>query len=311
MGCPPDLDVFVENKVVIDEEIFQMWIDGREVGDAAKQLEDPELMQEFGASYDMLIADVNHHYHLFAVLEQSLHFPKQLIEQWTLQLHPDTQSCVIERYYSIHDLVMREILGKKLSSRNRKDLDEVCEKTGVSITSCRKYAAMVFMCNNRFETNKRKLACLSFDDFVTCAWAMMASWVSIGSESRSDFTDLELDREFLQELRDLKILQEKEKEHRSATQELLKKAGHDAIVPDAESSFKTLNRGVISIAMGLLHGRELRDFFVDVVEKIVEPLKAAKWSSENLGPFLMAYSEGALQVEILKNSSGKTFRDMN
>ena len=68
------------------------------VGDAAKQLEDPELMQEFGASYDMLVADVSHHYNLFAVLEQSLHFPKQLIEQWTLQLHPDTQSCVIERY---------------------------------------------------------------------------------------------------------------------------------------------------------------------------------------------------------------------
>ena len=30
ISFPLDLDVFVENKIVIDEEIFQMWIDGRE-----------------------------------------------------------------------------------------------------------------------------------------------------------------------------------------------------------------------------------------------------------------------------------------
>ena len=32
----------------------------------------------------------------------------------------------------------RELLGKKLSSRVRKDLDEVAEKTGVTLKSCRR-----------------------------------------------------------------------------------------------------------------------------------------------------------------------------
>lgn len=41
------------------------------------------------------------------------------------------------RYYEIDDIVIREFLGKKLSSKHRKDLDEVSEKTNIAIKSCR------------------------------------------------------------------------------------------------------------------------------------------------------------------------------
>lgn len=43
------------------------------------------------------------------------------------------------RYYEIDDIVIREFLGKKLSSKHRKDLDEVSEKTSIAIKSCRLY----------------------------------------------------------------------------------------------------------------------------------------------------------------------------
>jgi hypothetical protein len=33
--------------------------------------------------------------------------------------------------------VYRDILGKKLSARNRKDLDDLSERTGINILSCR------------------------------------------------------------------------------------------------------------------------------------------------------------------------------
>lgn len=33
---------------------------------------------------------------------------------------------------------MRELLGKKLTSRHRKDLDEVAEKTNINLKSCRR-----------------------------------------------------------------------------------------------------------------------------------------------------------------------------
>ena len=39
------------------------------------------------------------------------------------------------RYYELDDEVLREILGKKLASRHRKDLDEVSEKTSISLRS--------------------------------------------------------------------------------------------------------------------------------------------------------------------------------
>lgn len=41
------------------------------------------------------------------------------------------------RYYDFDDAVMRELIGKKPSSKNRKELDDVCDKTGVLIRSCR------------------------------------------------------------------------------------------------------------------------------------------------------------------------------
>lgn len=44
----------------------------------------------------------------------------------------------LSRYYEFDDSVIRELLGKKLSSRHRKDLDEVSEKTNVTLKSCRR-----------------------------------------------------------------------------------------------------------------------------------------------------------------------------
>ena len=39
-----------------------------------------------------------------------------------------TKQRLIESYYSLDCVLCREIVGKKLSSRLRKDLDEICEK---------------------------------------------------------------------------------------------------------------------------------------------------------------------------------------
>lgn len=44
----------------------------------------------------------------------------------------------VTRYYEFDDAVVRDFLGKKLSAKHRKELDEVAEKTGVSLKSCRR-----------------------------------------------------------------------------------------------------------------------------------------------------------------------------
>lgn len=40
----------------------------------------------------------------------------------------------------------------------------------------RDYAAIVFFANNRFETGKRKLQYLTFQDFAFCAGQLISSW---------------------------------------------------------------------------------------------------------------------------------------
>lgn len=54
------------------------------------------------------------------------------------QLDDRTQTRLIEAYFGLDDVFCRELNGKKLSSRLRKDLDEISEKTGVRLRSCRR-----------------------------------------------------------------------------------------------------------------------------------------------------------------------------
>lgn len=75
----------------------------------------------------------------------------------------------------------------------------------------RKYSAVVFIAENRFETNKRKLQYLTFQDFYACATSIMAYWKS-PIEDEDATADVE--REFLMELRELRVLLDKEKEHK-------------------------------------------------------------------------------------------------
>lgn len=154
---------------------------------------------------------------------------------------------IIEKYYSLDDAVCRELLGKKLSSKYRKDLDEISEKTSIKLKSCRrqfdnikriqkviddqpagsllkiiqrefllsedlakKYCAIVFIANQRFELSKKKLQYLSFMDFYECSQSIMAYWTYVYQHSQE--IEEEFDKEFLLDLRELRCLFEKERE---------------------------------------------------------------------------------------------------
>lgn len=46
------------------------------------------------------------------------------------------QSWMVERYHELDDAVVREIFGKRVASKTRKDLDDVSELTRVPLRSC-------------------------------------------------------------------------------------------------------------------------------------------------------------------------------
>lgn len=43
---------------------------------------------------------------------------------------------MVERYHELDDAVLRELFGKKVTSKTRKDLDDVSELTRVPLRSC-------------------------------------------------------------------------------------------------------------------------------------------------------------------------------
>lgn len=76
----------------------------------------------------------------------------------------------------------------------------------------RKYASIVFLACLRFETSKKKLNYLSFDDLFACSQAIMNYWTYTYQHTGQEYYDTEMDKEFLLDLRDLRYLLDKEKE---------------------------------------------------------------------------------------------------
>lgn len=133
-----EVDVFLSNYTIVDPEIYQLWIEGYTGAEAVHYLKMKGIVEKLGVSLDLVSSDLHDHYRSYSMLEKLLSSPAKLCEQPTFQLDTQTQAILIEKYYSLDDEVAREILGKKLSSRYRKDLDEVAEKTCVKLKSCRR-----------------------------------------------------------------------------------------------------------------------------------------------------------------------------
>ncbi|CAL1265108.1 unnamed protein product [Larinioides sclopetarius] len=333
-----DIDIFVGNNTLLDPEIYEMWLSGQQASDGATMLINGSL-KDFDIDYGMLLSDVLDHYRTFQMLERLLHYPKRLTEQWIFQIAPSIQRMLIERYYEFDDAVIREFLGKKLSARNRKDLDDVSEKTGIQVKSCRrqfdnvkrvykvvedsscelvdsirvtfllsenlarKYAAIMYLTSNRFETGKRKLQYLTFDDFLYCANWMMCNWCCPKTDCSFEETAMEMDREFLQDLRDLKQVLEKDTydELKTYVLGIMRSKLPDRIYSDLDSNFKSFTRAFVNIAYGLNHSKEARDLFVDIVEKFIEPFRQSRWSERDLRTFLETYTVSASHIQLFKS----------
>jgi len=217
---------------------------------------------------------------------------------------------LIERYYSLDGALCRELLGKKLNSRLRKDLDEVAEKCGVSLKSCRRqfdnvkrvfkavedvtgdyadniektfgvskslseqYATLLFASSFRLEVSKRKsVSSLPFSAVRgVCLTLMRSDWVD---QCGGPDGEPAPDREVLAAFRDLRALAERDKEHRAAACAHLKDKLSPRALAEVESGFRAFSRGVVATAaQGLGGGKELRDFLVNLAEKVVEPMRA-------------------------------------
>lgn len=72
------------------------------------------------------------------------------------------------------------------------------------------------------------------------------------------------------------MIQDRDKEHKNLVCQRLTLSRLDSkFCLDIETHFKTLTRNILSIAVCLTSPKELKDFFVILVEKILESFKMA------------------------------------
>ena len=80
---------------------------------------------------------------------------------------------------------MRELLGKKLTGRLRKDLDDISEKTNVPLKSCRRQVCCQFSLHT-FCVSLSSYFPTCYDQqqnyFCTTAWNLVLSFVRIAPE---------------------------------------------------------------------------------------------------------------------------------
>jgi hypothetical protein len=234
------VDIFVGNNLIIDFDIYAYWINGYTAQECKDQIikRDPTARE---TKESIVENDILNSYCVFNQLEPYLDSPPRLHEQQLFQIsHEDTQR-LTTNYYQYDARVMRELLGYKLTQRQRKDLDDLSEKTGYRVKSVRRqfdnlrritrniedlkgtlhnnvienfclpnkmaeqYACLLFIASNQFEISKKKLNYLTLDDFLYCASQMIKSWTCQSESEEPDFS-----RDFLINLKDLKILTEKD-----------------------------------------------------------------------------------------------------
>nr|XP_022920490.1 acidic fibroblast growth factor intracellular-binding protein [Onthophagus taurus] len=327
-----EIDVFISNYTLVDPEIYQLWIDGLSAAEAVKSLNQGGLGIQTGATLELIASDVLDHYRTYSLLEKLLSNPNKLQEQLEFQIEPQTRKLLIEKYYEFDDSVVRELLGKKLSSKHRKDLDEVSEKTKVALKSCRrqfdnvkrvfkeveeksgsivqnitttfflpeelakKYACVVFLACLRFETSKRRLQYLTFGALRKCTETIMNNWTYTAS-SGVDFYDMEMDKEFLSDLRELRVLLEKEKEHKHLVCQNLKPVLLQKCFNELDGNFRTYSRAILTLATALHRTRELRNLFVEL-SQILDLWKQGGWAFKDLELFLNAFTKCALEIDV-------------
>lgn len=280
------IDVFVGNYPLIDWQLYDLWVEGNNEREALTAVKD-RLVSGVGAGvqFELLLSDLHDNYRLFSLWETMLHQPIMFTDQLVFQLDSDTQNLLIEKYYALDGSVLRELIGRKFSSRLRKDLDETSEKTKVSLRSCRRqfdnikrvfrtveempgnflqnikttfllpeklaeqYSVVVFIACHRFEIVKKKLNYLSFEDFSSVCKVIMTEWTCSGVDVDEN-GDPCLDRDFFYNLRDLKLLLEKEKDHRYAVCQVLGKTNmKQRSLSEVEANFKNINKNILSIGL--------------------------------------------------------------
>lgn len=135
-------EAFLTDPIRINEEIYSLWLAGHNANDALlirmrtsidlPGLGDDRTLQE------LLWRDTVDQYRLYEGLDHYLMQPSLFRSQLLFQIPPMQQHYMIECYYKLDRKVARWLVGKKLTAKLQKDLDEISDVAQCTLKSCRR-----------------------------------------------------------------------------------------------------------------------------------------------------------------------------
>lgn len=299
------------NPMVIQADLFGEWLRGHGDGDA---------LEAFAARRNLercpeLQALVQSQFRAFELLEQHLQRPRFFIDQCLFPLPLEIKRTLLEHYYSFDQAIARELLDKKMSSRGRRDLDEICAQTGQPLASIRRqfesikrvqrrveelpgdlhsniqrkfllskslsaqYATLALLNKHRIEIGRRKVA-LSTPAVFECAEALFFNLTLPAKTSEFDYL---LARE-IRELRTAGFGGSVEDLIDALVEGLFAVAGDNTDLVDCilarlePHDYRLLHRLVdstLQLGSGLSQAKEVRDLVIDMHDTFARPLLAA------------------------------------
>lgn len=154
-----DIFLVVSSPAVFDPITFLRWTEGKSEEEVAREriemlrsgkmaapftmarerrLGDSEAYREFATNLQsewgtLIRHEIYDHYRNYHLLEHFLYQPNLLQDgQHLLQIPEDIQAFIVEKYWALDDVVVREVIVKRLT-KSRKDLDDVSEATGLNL----------------------------------------------------------------------------------------------------------------------------------------------------------------------------------
>ncbi|NXN84318.1 FIBP protein, partial [Bombycilla garrulus] len=312
-----DLDVFVGNTTLIDEEVYRLWLDGHSVAEAVARRLRGGVLEREGTSVAVLQSDTRDHYRTFQMLERLLHAPPRLLQQLLFQIPPERQALLVQRYWG-HWEGLGVTGTAALSPPSARPCSGLGDTGGALGKQLRGGRAQFGSFRSRFwglgwlfgipsvSGSPKVLGFLPYfsfscfwvfhtgfgvsPSFPPCFWGFLPGF-GVPPAPEAAEPDGDLPKSFLQDLKELKVLvtdKDLLDQHKSLVCSALR--GKISVYNELEANFKALSRALVNVGGKLTHARDVRDFFVDLVEKVIEPCRSDKWSPGDLRLFLTQYT---------------------
>ncbi|CAH8477589.1 unnamed protein product [Heterobilharzia americana] len=307
-------DVTVTSPSFVDMEMFEFWVHGKTISQVCSVLAQSPSVEEFRMTNDINGFAASRFFHEGLCIHQ---------------LTPETRRQLIHIYFSLDESFLRELVGRRLSNKSRRELADIAERCELQLRSCKRqfdnlscvarrtedlpgrltdnirncfllpewlaecYAAVIFITSNRFETSKKSLSYLTFGNLAYCAGQLMSYWLASGKDSKGEtYVSIDLDLQFFHDLKEFKPLVEKKEcldKHKQFVIRSLSEVQAKIILTNLEPNFKPISKAIINLACGLSHAREMRNFFIDIIEKLIEQMRGLNWPSKEVQMFFDAY----------------------